>query len=41
MSFIRASLIFSPAGCGFSSRTARTVSPVFVVTAPMVLMTTP
>jgi hypothetical protein len=40
MSFICASVIFSPVGYLFSSRTARTSSPVFVVTAPMVVMMT-
>jgi len=33
-------LIFRPAGQEFSSSTARTFSPVAVVTAPMVLMMT-
>jgi hypothetical protein len=40
MSFIRLPLIFTLVGWGFSSRTARTVSPVSVVTLPMVLMMT-
>jgi len=40
MSFICSSLTFSPAGQGFSSRTARVVRPVFVVTRLMVSMMT-
>jgi hypothetical protein len=40
MSLICSPLIFRPAGQEFSSRTARTVSPVVVVTAPMVAMMT-
>jgi hypothetical protein len=40
MSLICSSLIWVPVGQGLPSRTAVTASPVLVVTAAMVLMTT-